>query len=424
MAVIKPFKGVIYNSKLIEELGKVITPPYDVIDAAGQDKLHAACPYNVIRLEYGKTSPEDTERDNRYTRAEAVLNQWFKDQILVIDEPAAFYLYEQHYTYNRNSYRRRGIFTALKVDHYQNKTVLPHELTMSAPKADRLELLKRLQTNISPIFTLYPDPEDRIAAYFAQATREKPLFEAEEETGQVHKVWKLTDLKIQQDLSHYLHDQPFLIADGHHRYETALKYSATSASRTGDGKDYIMTVMVSMKDPGLLILPTHRLITGLDSNQEIQLQKLLEKYFSYEKFGDPGRMDCNRYLDRLAELNRTNGAIGIIDADQAGFISLDLSGDSEALPVEILQDQILKPLLAPGEQSIVDQKMLSYPHDIDSAMQAVLSGQARVAFILEPIAVEAVLKRAEAGRVMPQKSTFFYPKLPSGLVMHHHRLSY
>ena len=424
MAVIQPFKGLRYNNKKITDQGKVITPPYDVIDEAAQNNLHELSPYNVIRLEYGKIFDSDHDQDNRYTRAEESLNKWIADGILQTDQQAAFYLYEQQYNYNQGEYRRRGIIAALQVEDYGARVILPHELTMTAPKADRYELLSHLKTNISPIFTLFPDPEAQIDYYFTEVAKEKPLVEAMEDSGQVHRLWALTDNRLQDQLVDYLAPQPLLIADGHHRYETALSYARNNSSLSDAGKDYILTVMVSMKDAGLLVLPTHRLIRELTAEQNAALENVLLKNFQFDYYGVPGRMDCARYLETLSRLSAEKQAIGFLDNIRAGYLIPKDNSFAHTLPVTILQEQILKPVLAPGEKSVVDKSMLSYPHDFDSAMREVLSSRAEAAFILEPIAVEEVLKRAEAGEVMPQKSTFFYPKLPSGLVMHHHRLSY
>jgi uncharacterized protein (DUF1015 family) len=423
MAVIKPFKALRYSSLFIRDHGAVITPPYDIIDHAAQEELHRKSPYNVIRLEYGKTGLADSKTDNPYIRAKTILNEWLEMQVLIAEESACYYLYEHKYTHNSTSYSRRSFFASLKVEDYANKVILPHELTMSAPKADRMELLSSLETNVSPIFTLFPDPDDQMDLFFDSLTSSEPLISATEDSGQVHRIWALKDTALQKQLAEYLAPQPLLIADGHHRYETALAYSRQRGSSAEKGKDYILAALVSIKDPGLLVLPTHRLISEMTTVQKRAMQKIVEENFEYVAFGDPKTMDHAEYLQRLSDLSLKNG-FGLITANRAGFVFPVKPESSKDLPVSLLHNEILKPVLAPGENSEVDKTMLSYPHDLDAAVDAVLDGQADAAFILQPVAVEEVLKRAEAGEIMPQKSTFFYPKLPGGLVMSHHKLSY
>ncbi|MBW6463948.1 MAG: DUF1015 domain-containing protein [Firmicutes bacterium] len=423
MAHLQPFKGIRFNPASITAVGDVITPPYDVIDSDEQDRLHKKNPYNIIRLEYGKEYSTDNDQDNRYSRAESALRQWLEDDILEPDREPCYYLYEQIYTYNSASYSRRGVIAALRVAEYSEKIVLPHELTMSAPKADRMELLSRLRTNISPIFTLFPDPDQRMDQYFAAVRNTRPLVEAAEDSGQRHRLWALSDQDLQRDLTSYLAPQPLLIADGHHRYETALAYSRSSRDTESPGKNYVLAALVSMKDPGLLILPTHRLVRELTGLQEKLLDEVISGRFDYSDYGPLNGMNSEDYLHKLS-LSGSSSSIGLIKDGRAGYLKPKYDQLTEKLPVALLHEQILKPVLAPDEKSEVDKSMLSYPHDLEAAIEALISGQARVGFILEPIQVEEILKRAEKGEVMPQKSTFFYPKLPSGLVMHHHRLSY
>jgi len=423
MAVIKPFKALRYSPSYVKDHGAVITPPYDVIDNAAQEELHQKSPYNIIRLEYGKTGPADSKTDNPYTRAKNSLNEWLEKQILLTEESACYYLYEQSYTYKGNSYSRRSFFASLKIEDYTSKVILPHELTMSAPKADRMELLSSLQTNVSPIFTLFPDPDDKMDLFFDSLTSSEPLINAIEDSGHVHRIWALRDPALQEQLTKYLAAQPLLIADGHHRYETALAYSRQSSTPAGAGKDYILAALVSMKDPGLLVLPTHRLVSEMTAEQESAMQNIFDEKFEYVEFGNPKTMDRLEYLQKLSGLSLKNG-FGFITVNKAGFIVPVKPETVNNLPVSMLHGEILKPVLAPGEKNEVDKQVISYPHDLDTAVDAILNNQVLAAFILQPVAVEEVLKRAEAGEIMPQKSTFFYPKLPGGLVMAHHKLSY
>lgn len=424
MAVIRPFKGIRFNQSLVNDLGKVITPPYDVIDTAEQERLHQSSPYNIIRLEHGKTYPGDNETENRYSRATDTLSNWLKNEILRPDSRNSYYLYEQCYTYKQREFKRRGVIAALKLQPYSENMILRHELTMAGPKADRLELLARSRTNTSPILTLLPDPENSISVFFTSVEQDKPEVDIAGDYGQRHHLWRITDTALQEDLTAYLSPQPLLITDGHHRYETALKFYQNLGQDEITGAGYILTIMVSIKDPGLLVLPTHRLLSGLGARQKKNLFKKTENKFKMLKRGNPRELNREKYLKELASLGREKCGFGFITGEQSYLLIPENKSCNGALPVSLLHEELLKPVLAPGESSEVDKEMISYPHDINTAVDAVIAGSADAAFILETIQAPEVLDLARKGMVMPQKTTFFYPKLPSGLVLYNMDLSY
>ena len=427
MAAIKPFKAIRYNPSLISNPGAVITPPYDVISAEEQDKLHQNSPYNIIRLEYGKTYPPDNDSNNRYTRASDTLNKWLNEGVLKADDEPLYYLYEQSYTYDSNTYRRRGIVAALGLESYQSKVVLPHEMTMTGPKKDRLQLLNSSRTNISPIFTLFPDPEKRMAGFFARVGNDKPLLEAIEDSGQTHRLWAIADSALQADLTTYMADQPLLIADGHHRYETALKYYQDIQDTKGiipPGAAYILTVMVSIHDSGLLMLPTHRLLSGLNSEDIDALHQVINDQFTSIDFGDPRQLDQQEYWQQLVRQSRTKNGFGFITKESARLLIPNDFASVDALPVSLLHDRILKPVLSAEAGTEAIKNTLGFSHDFSSSLESVLSGNADATFILDTIPIDAVFDRASRGIIMPQKSTYFYPKLPSGIALHHMELSY
>ncbi len=424
MAKIRPFRGIRYNQSKIKHTGQVITPPYDVIDDEEQKHLHDLDPHNIIRLEYGKTLPGDDSENNRYSRAGETFNQWLNNDILMQEKENCYYLYEQEYSYNQVRYSRRGLVAALKLSPYSEQEVLPHELTMSGPKADRLELLKSLRTNVSPIFTLFPDPEQQLDRFFSTIHKSERLLEAKEPSGQTHRLWPVTDRNLQEQITSYLDPQPLLIADGHHRYETALNYASNQSNQDVPGAGYILTIMVSMKDPGLLVLPTHRLLSGLSQPQKNELNAIVEKKFKLTSLGDPNQLDRKYLLKEIKKASSDYNGIGLITARDTYILNPLNYPKEEKLPVELLHELILKPLFDKGGKSApVDQEMISYPHDLDTAVDEVITGYADAAFILEPVAVDQVLKHARMGKVMPQKSTFFYPKLPSGLVLYNMDMS-
>jgi uncharacterized protein (DUF1015 family) len=423
MAEIRPFKGIRYNQSLVAELGAVITPPYDVIDSEEQERLHQRSPFNIIRLEYGKTYPDDDENNNRYTRAASTLQQWLDNQTVKADTEDSFYLYEQSFFYNSITYRRHGIIAALKLEPYSSRIVLPHELTMAGPKADRLKLLKKSLTNISPIFTLFPDPQNRMEYFFSRFTGQIPLIEAAEPSGQTHRLWAMTDPDLQAELSAYLEPQPLLIADGHHRYETALAFSGLPTQKGLPGRNHILSVLVSMKDPDLLMLPTHRLLNGLSGIQKNLLTRHIDENFTSVDLGEAKLIDYDHYTTELKALGSDKKCFGYLTTDQACLLvpKAEISGDP--LPVSLLHDILLKPVLQTEEGSEAVKGTLGFSHDFASTLDAVFSGAADAAFILDTIPVDEVLERARQGMIMPQKSTYFYPKLPGGLVLRHMELS-
>ncbi len=424
MAVIRPFKGIRFNREKVNDPGRVITPPYDVIDRPEQERLHQLSPYNIIRLEYGKIYPDDNEIENRYSRAAETLNLWLKNEILKPDSRKSYYLYEQRYTYNRQEFKRRGVVAALKLQPYSDHVILRHERTMAAPKADRLELLTRTRTNISPIFTLMPDPENRIKDYFAIIEEYKPLVDLGADSGMGHRLWNITDQAIQEELTAYLSPQPLLIADGHHRYETALNFYQNSDHGKTPGAGYILSIMVCMNDPGLLVLPTHRLVSGLDREQKENLFNAVKNNFKMVERGSPGELNRGKYLGELASLSREKCGLGFITGEQSYLLIPEGESCGETLPVSLLHERLLKPVLSPGAGGEADKDLISFPHDIETVLKAVVSGSADAAFILETIRAPEVLDRAGKGLVMPQKSTFFYPKLPGGLVLYNMDLSW
>ena len=424
MALIRPFKGIRFNQSLVKNLGHVITPPYDVIDDAEQERLLQSSPYNIVRLEYGQTQPEDNKTENHYNRAAETLMQWLKNGILKPDNRNSYYLYEQRYIYNHQEFKRLGIIAALKLQPYSDKMILRHERTMAEPKADRMRLLNSTRTNISPIFTLFPDPENRINDFFALVDQNNPEIEFTGDFDQSHRLWSITDPSIQEDLTTYLAPQPLLIADGHHRYETALNFYKNSEQNETPGAGYILTIMSSLKDNGLRALPTHRLLRALSPGQKKNLHKMAEKQFKIIEWGNSHEMDRDKFLKDLAAVNHDKCGFGLITGEHASFLIPGNQSCLDALPVSLLHENLLKPALALGVRKEIDKRMLSYPHSVNAAIDAVISGSADVAFILETVSPSEVLEYAQKDIVLPQKTTFFYPKLPGGLVLYNMDLSY
>ena len=430
MAAIRPFKAIRYNQAMLGNPAAVLARPYDVINPEEQEVLYQKNPYNIIRLEYGKTYPGDHQTDNRYSRASKTIKQWLNEGVLQCDEIENFYFYEQTFIYNGQEYTRRGVMAALKIEPYSSKVVLPHEKTMAAPKKDRLELLSHSRANFSPVFTLIPDPQQRIDCFFEKVTGKIPLLETTEESGQKHRLWAANDPALINDLQDYLADQPLLIADGHHRYETALTYLQSIDPSQLPGARYILTTLVSVYDPGLLRLPTHRLLNKLNHHQTKIIEQKINEHFEVIEWGDPDHFESQAYLAELDKVSREKSGFGYITADKICLLTPKSAGKSGktasgiALPVKLLHEQILNPLAAADKNRDSDKNLLGFSHDFAGSLDSVKSGSADAVFILGTIPVARVLDQARQGAVLPQKSTYFYPKLPSGLLIYHMDLSY
>ncbi len=422
MAIIRPFKGIRFNPSAINDLSTVITQPYDVINSEEQEYLHQKSPYNIIRLEYGKSSPSDAETDNRYTRAAATLHRWLNQGILTVEQTKSFYFFEQKFIFQQNKYRRRGFFAALKLEPYSNGNIRPHEATMAGPKKDRFNLLQTTRANFSPIFTLMPDPENRIKDYCRTVMARKPLYEAGENSNLVHRIWRVDQANLIEDLTAYLERQPLLIADGHHRYETALSYLEGQKSEAASGTGYILAALVSIHDPGLLMLPTHRLLNGLNEIEIARLEKMISESFTvlFEK-----DLDCLNRADFLEKLERTSmeqNGFGYINREKAYLFAPDAvrhKGIDDVPAVTLLHEHLLDRLSIQNRSDNSPAYSLEFSHDFDSALENVTSGAADACFFLGKFPVTKMLAEASQERLLPQKSTYFYPKMPSGLVIYH-----
>lgn len=431
MPHIMPFKGIRYNMALISAPGSVITPPYDVISPEDQDMLYNQNPYNVIRLEYGKSFSEDSSEDNRYSRTTKAFNDWLDQGILQVDKDSFYYCHEQTFKWRGEIFQRFGILAALKLEPYCSGLVLPHEKTMAGPKEDRFKLLKQTGANFSPIMAIFPDQEYLMATCREQVCFKEPVVDAYDYSGHRHRLWPVDDRDLTVKLTACLKDRPALIADGHHRYETALHYSKTVNLDRLPGAGYILTTLIAAEDPGLLMLPTHRLVSTQNAAQKTRLEALIEKEFTFINRGLPEELKTQTFNQELEPLAAKNRAIGFITEGRAGFLIPQRKIASTDLPLTILHERLLEPALAvenkndehPQAGSSQQKIQLTFTPDIAEALTAVLERKADKAFIIAPMPVAKVLERARMNLIMPRKSTYFYPKLPVGLVLYHCELS-
>jgi uncharacterized protein (DUF1015 family) len=455
MAAIIPIKGLRYNPQKVGSLADVVTPPYDVIDAAAQDGYYKRHPYNIIRLEYGKILPGDDKNNNRYTRAAADYRTWLQENILTPDPKPAIYLYEQEFAAGRENKVRSGIICGVRLEPYEKGIVLPHEETMSKHKADRLELMRACRANFSPIFSLYADQDNGIIASLRDSLKGAPPdISFTDDSGEEHRMWVVTDPCSIGKAQRIMEDKRIFIADGHHRYETALNYKREREAAGGTGENtaltaadptykYVMMALVNLYDPGLVVLPTHRLIKDVKSLDKKYLVEQLKENFAVEEYElEPARGNFRQLISMLettgtVALERPEKkdkahrhAFGLYAGDNKFYLltvkeGVDLlqmmpkekSAAWQKLDVSILHTLIIEKYLGICGELRARADHITYTREEEGALEMVDRNEYQLVFFLNPTLVEEVTEVAGQGEKMPQKSTFFYPKVITGLVI-------
>ncbi len=448
MAQVHPFQAFRYNPQRVP-FERVLTQPYDKISPAMQDNYYAADPHNLISVEKGRTYPEDSPQNNVYTRAAAALESWLRENVVIQDPVPSFYAYTQEYTVPGTGEQRtrRGFIGAGKLEDYSAGVVFRHEHTLSGPKADRLELLRHTRTHTGQLFMLYSDPRQCIDAILKDAESTAPATTLRDEYGVVHRLRVIADPGRTASIKSAMEDHKLVIADGHHRYETALTYRNErrltagglhpSAPYASAPYDFAMMTFVNSCSEGLTILPTHRLAANLHDFSWSEARRYLEPWFEAQAFpfaGDGQKAEAQTKF--LAHLQQARGqrAIGVYPAAEPtkrAYYVLTLRRGADIaqllhavsplqreLDVVLLHDGILEPAFGITPQAVTAEKNLTYEREAFAALDAVDRGAAQIAFLLNPVDVDQVMRIAIAGEVMPQKSTDFYPKLLSGITMY------
>ncbi len=443
MAQVYPFRAFRYDPARAP-FDRVLTQPYDKISPAMQGKYYAADPHNLIVVEKGRAYPGDTPQNNVYTRAAAAIEDWIRRNVVVQDPAPSFYAYTQEYTVPGTEERRarRGFIGAGKLEEYSAGVVFRHEHTLSGPKADRLELLRHTKTHTGQLFMLYSDAQRRIDAILADAEAAAPAAELRDEYGVVHRLWVIADPQRVAAIQKAMEDQKLVIADGHHRYETALNYRNECRTRAGKSDpdapyERAMMTFINTRSEGLTILPTHRVAANVHDFSWSGVRRHLEPWFAAEEFPFSGSGERSEVKKKfLAKLTgaREKRAMGVYPAPGAqkrAFYVLTLregvnlaqllpnvSPLQRELDVVLLHEGILEPALGITPQAVTAEANLTYEREAAAALDAVDSGRAQISFLLNPCDVEQVMRIATAGEVMPQKSTDFFPKLMSGITMY------
>jgi len=465
MTEVCPFRGIRYNQEMVKDLAGVICPPYDIITPRQQKHYYERSDYNAIQLEH--PLPAGCERGakqsnhNKYSRAAIALQQWLKKGVLRVDDYPAFYLHDHYFAYLGERRRRRGLIARVRLEPWYNG-IYPHEETLSKVKSDRLQLMRACQANFSPLFVLYQDSREEVAQILSEASQDEPIIDltlnsspskgACPSEGEEHIVWAITEPKFTHQISELLAPQPLYMADGHHRYETALAYQQERVSGychceaqgaeaiSKKAFNYVMMTLVNFSDPGLVIFPIHRLVRGIAPSTLAGLKKQLENFFTLEFIPLSGGLITSlKHSEKLlychSERSEESRPFAIAQGMLLGILGLESQSVAlvrqrqgislvDVMPknrsqaynnfnVSLLNHLILDRMLGVAP----DSEDIAYTVDVDETCQQIKEGKYQLAFLLSPSQPEMVKAIADAKDRMPRKSTYFYPKLPTGLVI-------
>jgi len=439
MAIVKPFRGYLYNKEKIANLELVVAPPYDVINAEQQAHYYRKHPLNIIRLILGKQDPGDNETSNKYIRAAHFLATWQKDTTLVrVPKPAIFFYIQDFQLPSEESRRRKGFICLFKLEEFSSGVIFPHERTLSKPKVDRLNLTMACRANFNPIFSLYSDPAFTIERHSDAVGEKPPYLDVTDENGVRHKLWVVDDPEVIKEIKQMLQDKKVLIADGHHRYETALNYQKIMREQYPDSTgaepfNHTLMYFTNMDDAGLVILPTHRLLKNFNFNATEFLNKAQE-FFDIQAFpfgADTEEREREKALAAMQKEAKKRYLVGMVTKKQGSYVLLrlkdfslldkvinrELSTALRLLDANIMEFLVFNNLLGISCSDPKWEEHITFVHTEREAIELVKSGACEVAFLVNPTRIEQVSDVVAQGEVMPQKSTFFFPKLLSGLVV-------
>ena len=434
MATLSPFRALRYNPAKIRDLGVAVAPPYDIISPKEQEFYYDLNAYNVIRLDFGKAMAGDDASKNKYTRAAKQLQLWRENGVLVQDAKPAVYLASQEYVSPAGKKMTFvGVYALLKLEDYKTGVVKPHEKTLSKPKADRMDLTKHTQANFSPIFFLFDDKGAKAAKWMAAQMKKKPTVAFKTPSGEKHKVWVIDQPEAIKAFTGLQSRQPVYIADGHHRYETMLRYSKEAPKALKAAAAHTLACFTPFQSPGLIILPTHRLVHGLKGFSESKLRQSLAADFDVKQLADlPALEKALAAADKAATKAKPGKEPHVFGLVLPGaFYSLTLkagvdplkaikdkrSAAYKRLDVSLLQALVLEKVLKMTPESIAAQEGLFFEKGAEKTSKAVQAGQAQAAFLLTPTRMDQLKDVSDAKDVMPQKSTFFQPKLITGAIL-------
>jgi len=430
MPEIAAFRGIRYDLGHVGSLSDVVAPPYDVISPEQQEQLYKRHPANVIRLILNRPEPGDDDANNIYARAAKYLKNWQAEGLLFTEPDPAVYVYHQQFAVEDQTFVRRGFMCRVRLEPFGEGKIFPHEETMPGPKKDRLNLMRACRANLSPVFGLYPDPESAIQERLEQAIQGQTPIEATDHLGVVHRIWPVTDVGVIADVSGMMGPKPVFIADGHHRYETACTYRDGVADEAGElpaqhPANYALMMCVGMNDPGMIVLPTHRLFRGIDSIASDDLISKLGSAFETRIAGQGPEVAAEIWPEM--EVADDQAMIALYAAADRQWVVATLTDDGRRkmdevaakhgstwreLGVSILHKLVFETLL--GART---EERPKYVHLVQEVIDGLNSGDYPLAALVMPATLEHIRLISEQAERMPAKSTYFYPKLLSGLVV-------
>ena len=422
MAEIKGYKGLRFNCEKAGKIEELVCPPYDIISDQQREEYIKTNPHNIIRLELPKG-------DDKYNKAAEILKDWLEKGILVKEDKPAIYIYEEEFTAYGERKAIKGIICRVKLEEFSKGIILPHEFTLSKAKEDRLNLMKATNCNFSQIYSLYMDGGKNTLGKIDSLSRSEPDIQLQDNDNVTHRMWIIKDEKAIADICSDFADRKLYIADGHHRYETALNYRnylrEQGLAKEGDACDYQVMMLVDMEHPGLVVFPTHRLVRNLDSFNAERVIDGCKEYFDVTEHSDINTIEStlmelyNQGKKAYAFYCGGNSYKLLVLKDNNIIKKLlpNASTATQQLDVTILHTLILEKIFGIDAENMAKQINLTYTKIFDEAISSVQQGNSQCAFILNPTRVSEIREVASNGEKMPQKSTYFYPKMITGLVM-------
>ncbi len=436
MPEIQAFRGLRYDLGHVGSLGDVVAPPYDVISPQMRDELYNKHPANVVRLILNRAEPGDDAAANTYSRAAKFLKNWKEEGLLQRDAQPAVYVYHQVFDHAGRTFTRRGFMARVRLQRFGEGMIYPHEQTLAGPKADRLKLTYATRTNLSQIFGLYPDPEANVQDVLEAAIAGAPPVEATDHLGVVHRLWAVTDVDAVSKVAGMMSPLPIYVADGHHRYETACNYRDELAAAAGEAPpdhpaNFVLMMCVGMNDPGMIVLPTHRLFRGAPRISSDGLISGLGEAFTCRVAGEGADLADSIWDEIEAEADQ--GTVGLYTAEDerwvlaritpAGRQQLRSAAPDQSEPWRSLGVAILHRLILETRLGLKDLPRPEYVHLVEDVVGGLEhgdpegSGDFNLAALVMPATLDHIRAISEHGERMPAKSTYFYPKLLSGLVL-------
>ena len=434
MVVFRPFRGWRYDLDVVGDAASVLSPPYDMISTDMQQSLRNLSPYNAVHLEAGESLDWTAPTTGKYTDTASLFEDWIAKGVLKRDAEPSFYLLRQEFKHGGNDWSRLGIFGCLALEDYEALKVLPHEYTEAPAIRDRVSLMEACGANFSPIMSAYRDSEARLSPVFQRTMSTAPVIDVPDDIGGRSTLWRMSDPEALSAITGFFEDTPVFLADGHHRYAAALQYRNNKNQEPGQGSardssaqahGFVLMTMIGFEDPGLLVLPYHRVLSGLSVSKLTQVREALFDIFQAQPFASTGDQSASGFVDQVAAKGGEGHALGIVGPELLGpdfhgpqlltlkdGIDWQKWGSLGVSEAWILEEQVLGPIL--GEATL---EHLGFSHDHNEAVELVVKGINQAAILLKPFPMTQFQEIVGQGQRLPRKSTFFYPKLPTGMVI-------